>query len=87
MRAERATLGHAPLWPILSGGARGGILADRWTVLIIRELLADISHFNELERGLPHISRTLLAERLRRLGKQAWWNDVSLRAGNAPSIA
>ena len=43
------------------------ILADRWTVLIVRELLADVDHFNELERGLPHISRTLLAERLRRL--------------------
>ena len=43
------------------------ILADRWTVLIVRELLADINHFNELERGLPHISRTLLSERLRRL--------------------
>jgi DNA-binding HxlR family transcriptional regulator len=43
------------------------ILADRWTVLIIRELLADVRHFNELERGLPHMSRTLLTERLRRL--------------------
>ena len=43
------------------------ILADRWTVLIVRELLADVIHFNELERGLPHISRSLLAERLRRL--------------------
>ena len=43
------------------------ILADRWTVLIVRELLAEVSHFNELERGLPRISRTLLAERLRRL--------------------
>jgi DNA-binding HxlR family transcriptional regulator len=43
------------------------ILADRWTVLIIRELLADIHHFNELERGLPRMSRTLLTERLRRL--------------------
>ncbi|MEH2506723.1 DNA-binding HxlR family transcriptional regulator [Bradyrhizobium sp. AZCC 1578] len=43
------------------------ILADRWTVLIIRELLADVKHFNELERGLPHMSRTLLTERLRRL--------------------
>jgi DNA-binding HxlR family transcriptional regulator len=43
------------------------ILADRWTVLIVRELLADVNHFNELERGLPRISRTLLAERLRRL--------------------
>jgi DNA-binding HxlR family transcriptional regulator len=43
------------------------IRADRWTVLIIRELLADINHFNELERSLPRMSRTLLAERLRRL--------------------
>jgi DNA-binding HxlR family transcriptional regulator len=43
------------------------ILADRWTVLIVRELLAEVSHFNELERGLPRISRTLLSERLRRL--------------------
>jgi DNA-binding HxlR family transcriptional regulator len=43
------------------------ILADRWTVLIVHELLADVNHFNELERGLPHMSRTLLAGRLRRL--------------------
>ena len=43
------------------------ILADRWTLLIIRELLIDVKHFNELERGLPRMSRTLLAERLRRL--------------------
>jgi DNA-binding HxlR family transcriptional regulator len=43
------------------------LLADRWTVLIIRELLADITHFNDLERGLPGVSRSLLAERLRRL--------------------
>jgi DNA-binding HxlR family transcriptional regulator len=43
------------------------IVADGWTVLIIRELLADVTHFNELERGLPHMSRSLLAERLRRL--------------------
>ena len=43
------------------------ILADRWTVLIIRELLGDINQFNQLERGLPHVSRTLLTERLRRL--------------------
>src|SRR5262245_28434261 len=43
------------------------ILADRWTLLIVRELLADIHHFNELGRGLPGISRALLVERLHRL--------------------
>lgn len=43
------------------------IIADRWTPLIIRELLAGIHRFNDLDRGLPGISRPLLAERLRRL--------------------
>lgn len=48
--------------------ARGAeIFADRWTPLIIRELLAGTHHFNDLERGLPGISRSLLAQRLRRL--------------------
>jgi DNA-binding HxlR family transcriptional regulator len=43
------------------------ILAERWTLLIVRELLAGICRFNDLERGLPGISRTLLAQRLRQL--------------------
>ena len=43
------------------------VLADRWTPLIIRELLAGSCHFNDIERGLPGISRTLLAGRLRLL--------------------
>jgi DNA-binding HxlR family transcriptional regulator len=44
------------------------ILADRWTPLILRELLAGSSHFNAIQRGLPGISRSLLADRLRHLG-------------------
>ena len=43
------------------------ILGDRWTLLIIRDVMCGAQHFNELERGLPGISRALLAERLRRL--------------------
>jgi DNA-binding HxlR family transcriptional regulator len=43
------------------------ILGDRWTLLIVRELLYGVEHFNDLERGLPGISKALLAERLRRL--------------------
>lgn len=43
------------------------IVGDRWTLLIVRDLLTGTCHFNDLERGLPGISRGLLAERLRRL--------------------
>jgi len=41
----------------------------RWTLLIIRDLLLGTGHLNELERGLPGISRALLAGRqLQRAG-------------------
>ena len=43
------------------------IIGDRWTLLIIRDMFAGMSHFNDLERGLPGISRPLLARRLRQL--------------------
>jgi DNA-binding HxlR family transcriptional regulator len=43
------------------------ILADRWTLLIVRELLFGSRHFNDLRRGLPRISRSLLVARLRHL--------------------
>ena len=43
------------------------ILGDRWTLLIVREMLGGASGFNELQRGLPGISRSVLTERLRAL--------------------
>jgi DNA-binding HxlR family transcriptional regulator len=43
------------------------IFADRWTPLIVRELILGSHRFNEIERGLPGISRSLLASRLRDL--------------------
>ena len=43
------------------------ILGDRWTLLIVRDLLDGRDHFNDLERGLPGIPRAVLADRLRRL--------------------
>lgn len=43
------------------------ILGDRWTLLIVRDLLTGTRHFNDLERGLPRISRALLTKRLRQL--------------------
>ncbi|MFW6184642.1 MAG: winged helix-turn-helix transcriptional regulator [Chloroflexota bacterium] len=46
------------------------ILGDRWTLLIIRDLLNGTRHFNDLVRGLPGISRALLADRLERLERE-----------------
>jgi DNA-binding HxlR family transcriptional regulator len=43
------------------------VVGDRWSLLIVRDLLLGDRGFNELERGLPGISRSLLAQRLRLL--------------------
>jgi DNA-binding HxlR family transcriptional regulator len=41
------------------------ILAERWTFLILRELLLGTRHFNDIRRGVPRVSPTLLSKRLR----------------------
>jgi DNA-binding HxlR family transcriptional regulator len=41
--------------------------AERWTPLILRELLAGARRFSEIRQCIPRISRTLLAQRLREL--------------------
>jgi DNA-binding HxlR family transcriptional regulator len=43
------------------------LFAERWTPIILRELFAGSQQFNEIHRGIPHISRPLLARRLRKL--------------------
>ena len=43
------------------------ILGDRWTPLVIRELMVGASGFNEIHRGIPRASRSILAQRLRQL--------------------
>ena len=43
------------------------VLGERWTLLIVRDLITGAHRFTDLQRGLPGISRSLLADRLRRL--------------------
>lgn len=43
------------------------ILAERWTPLVIRELLTGSHRFNDIHRGVPLMSPSLLSQRLRSL--------------------
>jgi DNA-binding HxlR family transcriptional regulator len=48
--------------------ARGAeVLGERWTPLVVRELLCGSTRFNDIRRGVPRMSRSLLAQRLRKL--------------------
>jgi len=46
------------------------VIADRWTPLILRELIMGGTRFNDIARGLPGISRSLLTQRLRHLERK-----------------
>lgn len=43
------------------------VLGERWSLLIVRDMLTGSTRFNELARGLPGLSRALLSKRLRQL--------------------
>jgi DNA-binding HxlR family transcriptional regulator len=43
------------------------ILCTRWTVVLLRELIAGSTRFNELRRGVPRMSPALLSRRLKEL--------------------
>lgn len=46
------------------------LFGDRWGLLVVREILRGVTRFNELERSLPGISRSTLAQRLRHLERE-----------------
>lgn len=46
------------------------VIADRWTPIIVRELIMGGTRFNDIARGLPGISRSLLTQRLRHLERK-----------------
>jgi DNA-binding HxlR family transcriptional regulator len=61
-RAERGSYGQ--FCPVSMAAE---IVCNRWTALILRELLAGSTRFNDLRRGVPRMSPTLLSKRLKEL--------------------
>jgi len=43
------------------------LLCERWTLLVVRELVAGSTRFSDLQRGVPLMSPTLLSARLKQL--------------------
>jgi DNA-binding HxlR family transcriptional regulator len=56
--------GYGQFCPVAKGAE---VFAERWTPLVLRELICGSTHFNDLHRGVPLMSRTLLSRRLKQL--------------------
>ena len=63
-RQTRGVAGYGQFCPVALGAE---LFAERWTPLILRELLLGSRRFSELHNGLPRISRNLLVQRLAQL--------------------
>src|SRR5437667_8735608 len=61
------------------------VFAERWTPLILRELFSGAHRFNDIRRGVPLISRTLLGQRLRELEDAGVVESQALPAGRGRS--
>jgi DNA-binding HxlR family transcriptional regulator len=47
-----------------------GVIGDRWSPLVLREMIFGNTRFNDIARGLPGISRSLLVQRLKHLERK-----------------
>ncbi len=57
------------------------VVCTRWTALVVRELLSGSTRFNDLRRGVPRMSPTLLSKRLKELERAGVVETV---AGTSP---
>jgi DNA-binding HxlR family transcriptional regulator len=55
------------------------VLCTRWTVVLLRELVAGSTRFNDLRRGVPRMSPALLSQRLKQLEKSGVIMRVKVR--------
>lgn len=58
------------------------IFAERWTPLILRELLMGGRRFSDIQRGVPRMSRNLLTQRLHSLRKSGIIEQFPGEAGH-----
>src|SRR5262245_59392858 len=56
--------GYAQVCPLAKAAE---VLCERWTLLVVRELMLGSCRFSELRRGIPGVSPTMLSQRLREL--------------------
>ena len=56
--------GYGQFCPVAKGAE---VFAERWTPLVVRELLEGSTRFNDLHRGVPLMSRSMLSLRLKQL--------------------
>ena len=69
--------GYTQFYPIALASE---VLGTRWTLVVLRELLAGSTRFNDLRRGVPRMSPALLSKRLKELEEAGILQRVASQA-------
>ena len=64
---ERVTMPNAGYKQFCPLAMAAEVLCTRWTMVLLREMIAGSTRFNDLRRGVPRMSPTLLSQRLKDL--------------------
>lgn len=59
------------------------IVCSRWTMLLLREMISGSTRFNDLRRGVPRMSPTLLSKRLKELKE---WGVIAEHKTDQPGV-
>lgn len=57
------------------------LLCERWTLLVLSRVIDGCHHFNEIHRGVPRISPSMLSQRLRELTRAGLVTSTTARRG------
>ena len=55
------------------------VVGDRWTLLVVRDLLGGARRFRDLQTGLPGLAPNILSERLNRLEREGHFSVNFMR--------
>ena len=62
------------------------LLCERWTLLVVREMIAGSTRFSELQKGVPLMSPTLLSSRLKMLVKAGVIDQTGSKGSNTYNL-
>ena len=60
-------MSNGSYWQFCPVAMAAEVLCTRWTMVLLRELMAGSTRFNDLRRGVPRMSPALLSQRLKEL--------------------
>jgi DNA-binding HxlR family transcriptional regulator len=66
LNASDERVGYGQFCPVAMAAE---IICSRWTALVVRELICGSTRFNDIRRGVPRMSPTLLSKRLKELAE------------------